>query len=302
MSRIRMGPYTIEVSNEDKVFFPDSGITKGDLVEYYRTISEHMFPFVRERPLTMRRFPDGIQAEGFYQQQRPDYFPEWIQGARLERREGGSIEHVVCRNRSTLVYIANQGCITPHVWLSKVDKPEFPDRLIFDLDPPDNDFELVRETARVLRNVLDEVGLPAYLLSTGSRGVHVVVPLRRERGFDGVREFADRVSRVLVKRRPDLATLEHRKDRREGRIFMDTLRNAYGQHAVPPYAVRAKPGAPVAVPLDWDELDHMHMHAAKYTVENIFQRVDKKEDPWADFTQTAFSLNKPAARVDRLLD
>lgn len=293
-------PHPIEITNADRLYFPESGITKSQLVDYYRRIAGRMVPFLRGRPLTLHRFPEGIGATGFIQQQAPDYFPDFIARVTVEK-EGGQITHAVCDNEETLVYLANQGCITPHVWLSRSDRLDHPDRLIFDLDPPGDDFTPVRRAARTLHDLLATLELSAFAMTTGSSGLHVVVPLDRSADFDTVRAFARDVADVLARQHPRLLTVEQRKAQRRGRIFLDYLRNAYGQTAVPPYAVRALPGAPVATPLAWDELSGRTLHARRYTIRNIFRRLSRKEDPWSGIDTHAHHLPDARRRLDDLL-
>lgn len=299
MSVLRFGRYTFEVSRLDKVLFPDAGVTKGDLIDYYREIAPRMLPYLSERPVVMQRFPDGIGEDGFYQKDAPDYFPDWIETVTVEK-EGGTVDHVVCGNVATLVYLANQAVVTPHVWLSKVDRLHHPDRMIFDLDPPDDEFEIVRDAAWALRDLLDELALPSWPMTTGGRGLHVVVPLGRREDFDDVRDFARRVADLLAARNPDRFTTETRKNKREGRLFLDYLRNAYAQTGVPPYAVRPRAGAPVAVPLDWDEIDDPDLRGDSYTLENVLRRVSRKDDPWEDLRRRGSSLGKPRSRLETL--
>lgn len=291
--------YDISLSNQDKIMFPEAGLTKGDLIGYYRRIGKTMLPHIKDRPLTLHRFPGGIDAEGFYQQNASDYFPDWIPRARLGK---GDIvtEHCLCQNVATLVYLANQNCITPHSWLSRVDRPDNPDRLIFDLDPGGTDFDLVRKTALALSEVLIDIGLASYVMTTGSRGLHVVVPLDRSMAFDGVRTFARDLAEFVAARAPDELTTEHRKNKRGGRLFLDTTRNAYGQTAVVPYAVRAKPGAPVATPLEWDEIEDSKLAADRYRIKNIFRRLGQKQDPWRTIQRHVVDLRSHRLRLDRL--
>lgn len=296
---LRFGPYTVEVTSRDKVLFPDAGVTKGEMIDYYREVADRMVPYLEERPLVMQRFPDGIDAEGFYQKNAPDHFPDWIETVTVEK-EGGTVDHVVCGNAATLVYLANQGVITPHVWLSRIDRLDHPDRMIFDLDPPDDDFGIVREAARELRDLLDELGLAAWPMTTGGRGLHLIVPLDRSEPFDAVRDFAHRVADRLAERHPERFTTATRKDKRRGRLFLDYLRNAYAQTGVPPYAVRPRPGAPVAVPLGWDEVDDPDLRGNRYTIENVLQRIARKDDPWKGLMRHARSLEKPRQRLERL--
>lgn len=290
MSELTVEGRAVAVTNEDRVLFPEAGITKGELVDYYRRIAERMLPHVKGRPVVMQRFPRGIHEGGFVQQQIPDYFPEWIERVTVPKETGGEITHVLINNAATLVYLANQGCITPHVWLSRQETLRRPDRLIFDLDPPDGDFELVRRTAMRFRRLLTQRELAPFVMTTGSRGLHVTVPLVPEAAFDEVRGLARALAEELAAGYPGELTVEQRKDKRAGRLFLDTLRNAYGQTAVPPYAVRPLPGAPVATPLDWPELDNPDLNARSYTIENVFRRLGQKDDPWQD-------INAHTARV-----
>lgn len=276
-----IGSRHIEVSNVDKVFFPDAGITKGDLVDYYDRIGETMLPHVDERALSLHRFPDGIDGEGFFQKDTPDYFPEWIARVSLEK-EGGTVGYPVCRERATLVYIADQGCITPHVWLSRVDRPHDPDRMIFDLDPPEgsDDLDQLHDAVAAVKGLFDELEIPALLMTTGSAGYHVVVPLDRSADFDQVHDLSHRLAKKVVKRLPEATTVAQRKDRREGKVFIDYLRNSYAQTTVAPYSVRARPGAPIATPIGWEELEGSEPQS--WTIDNIFRRLGQTTDPWLD--------------------
>jgi bifunctional non-homologous end joining protein LigD len=216
------------------------------------------------------------------------------------KKVGGIVRHVVCDDVATLVFLANQACVTPHVWLSRVDKLDYPDQMVFDLDPSDDNFEPVQSTAGALKDLLDRLGLPTYLKTSGSRGLHVAVPLKRVAGFDSVRAFAMELARIVVRQEPGERTLEHRKSMRRGRVFIDTNRNAYAQTLAPAYAVRPRRGAPVSVPLDWSELWSAELRPDGVTIRNVFDRLEKVGDPWADFWVRAASLNKAREEVDRL--
>ena len=290
--RLRLGRYTIELSNQGKVLFPDDGITKGDLVEYYARIAERMVPLVSERPLSLERFPDGIDGQRVFQQKTPAYFPAWIRRVGV-RKEGGRLDHVVCENAATLAYLANQAVITPHAWLSRADRPEHPDQLVFDLDPAGDDFGAARAAARSVRTLLDELGLPAFLKTSGGKGLHVVVPLDRREDFDAVRSFARDSAAELARREPGRLTTEVRKAKRENRLFLDMGRNAYAQTAVPPYAVRARPGAPVATPIPWDRLDDRRLSPGRFTIRTVFDHLDP--DPWKGMRRQARSLGQARA-------
>ncbi|WP_405226432.1 non-homologous end-joining DNA ligase [Lentisalinibacter sediminis] len=288
--RLSFGRLVVETSSEDKVLYPDAGITKGDVIEYYRTVAEYALPWASERFLTLQRFPDGLGEDGFYQQARADYFPDYVEGVTADRVGGGEVEHIVVRNAAGLVYLANQGTLTIHAWLSRRDRLHHPDRMVFDLDPPDDDFGPVRDAARITGDFLRELGLTPYVMTTGSRGLHVVVPLERSADFDRVRDFARRAADLLAERHPDTLTAEQRKDKRKGRLYLDVMRNAYGQTAVMPYSLRAKPGAPVATPLAWDELGAGDLTAQRYHIGNLFRRLGQIEDPWADMKRHAAGI------------
>jgi bifunctional non-homologous end joining protein LigD len=287
-SSVRVGGRTVRVSHPDKVLFPESGITKGEIVDYYRRVAPVMLPYLRGRPLMLQRLPEGLSGPVFIQKQVSAYFPAWIHRTTVAK-EGGRVTHAVCDDGATLVYIANQGCLTPHVWLSRADDPDRPDRMIVDLDPSTDDVEDVRLAARLAREILSEAGLEPYLMATGSRGFHIVVPLRRSEGFDGVRAVARGLADALARREPAKLTTAARKKDRGGRVYLDVLRNAYAQTAVPPYAVRARPGAPVAVPLGWDELDSAKPDG--WTIRTVPDRLDRAPDPWRGFARRARSLD-----------
>jgi bifunctional non-homologous end joining protein LigD len=301
--QLKIDGHTVELSKSDKVLFPEAGITKGDVVDYYRRISGSMLPHMSGRPLTMQRFPNGIDASGFFEKKAPDYFPKWIGRVNIMvEGKDEEQEQITCENEATLIYLANQACLTHHIWLSRAEKLHQPDKMIFDLDPPTKDFEPVRQAAFDLRDLLAQVSLEPYLMTTGSRGLHVVVALDQGAGFDAVRNFARDLAEVLTNRFPDRLTIEQRKAKREGRLFLDYLRNAYGQNSVAPYSLRAKPGAPVATPIDWSELSNQELDAQSYTIQNIFRRMGQKEDPWRRFGQHAQALEEARNRLDELKD
>jgi bifunctional non-homologous end joining protein LigD len=289
----------IQITHPDKVLFPEDGITKGDLIGYYRAIGEAMLPYLESRPLAMQRFPDGIDRPGFFQKAAAKYYPEWIETATVAKA-GGTVRHVVCNDIATLVYLANQACITPHVWLSRADKVEFPDQMIFDLDPATEDVSEVVEAAYALKDVLDNLELPSYVKATGSRGMHVAVPLDRKEDFESVRGFARGVAEIVVARAPNRYTMEQYKLKRRGRLFVDVNRNAYAQTAVATYAVRARRGAPVSVPLRWDELRRKDFRPDGATMQTVLRHLDQIEDPWKEFWSQRLSLDKARRKLPRL--
>jgi bifunctional non-homologous end joining protein LigD len=290
----------VEISNPDKVMFPKPGLTKADLASYYDRVAEYMLPHVRDRPVSMQRFPDGIEGYGFFHKDVPDHFPKWIKRVRVRKR-GGTVTHALITRAQTLVYLADQACITPHVWLSRADRLDRPDRMVFDLDPSGDDFGTVREIARRVGELLDELGLPRFAMATGSRGIHVWVPLQRRTSVGDVRDFSRRFARLLARREPELATTEFRKQKRGGRILIDVARNTYAQTAVPPYAVRPRPEAPVATPLEWRELSDSRLRPDRWNTRNLFRRLSRKGDPWSGIGARAAPLAEASQRLDKLL-
>ena len=299
MPSITVDGREIDLSRTDKPLFPD-GTTKGDLIEYYRKIADAMIPYMADRPLVMHRFPDGVGGEDFYQKDMPDYFPRWIHHVTVEK-EGGTVTHVVCDNAATLVYLADQACITPHLWLSRRDRLHHPDRMILDLDPANGDFDDVRAGALLLRDALEEVGLTPFVMTTGSRGLHVVVPLNASDDFDRVRHFAGRLASHIAREDPKHFTTEQRKAKRRNRVFIDLARNAYAQTAVAPYSVRARERPYVATPLDWKEVNNAGLTATGYTIRNIFRRLGQREDPWRDMNRYASSMEAAREKLNRLI-
>lgn len=290
----------VEVTHPDRVLFPDSssqkGITKRDLVDYYGEVADTMLPLLRGRALSVQRFPRGIGEQGFVQQDFADSLPDWMSGVEVAK-EGGTVVHPLAERREALRWLANQNCITLHIWQSRRDRLHNPDRLVFDLDPSDTDFAVVRATARATAGVLDDLGLACYVQTTGSRGLHVVAPVRPDTDFDTARQFARDVADVVAADDAKHRTVEVRKDKRGGRVYLDIMRNAYAQTAVAPYSVRARAGAPVATPLEWDELDTRGLRAGRFTIRDVPKRLAGQRDPWADMSRHARSLSGPAERL-----
>jgi bifunctional non-homologous end joining protein LigD len=293
----------VPITHPEKVLFPADGITKGDLVAYYRAVAGRMLPLVDGRPVTLQRFPDGIGRGGFLQKQVGRHFPDWIERVTAPNRRTRQatvreeVTYAVCRTADDLAYLANQGCITPHVWLSRAPDIHHPDQMVFDLDPASEDLEPLRLAAASLRTLLTEIGLASFLKSSGSRGLHVVVPLVPAAETDAVKMFSMAVAEALAARHPDDFTTEGRIAKRNGRLYLDIGRNGYAQTMAAPYAVRAKPGAPVSVPLDWSELDDWV--PGRHTLRTIDDRL-ARPDPWAGMDAAATRLDQAGARLAAL--
>ncbi len=303
MTHIKANGHSIEITNTDKQMFPGDNISKEDLAEYYSQMAEHIIPLTRNRPMMLHRYPDGIEGSNFYQKQTADYYPRWLKEikVKVKKEDEDSQQMLNCDSRAALVYIANQGCITPHTWLSKRNKLNFPDKMIYDLDPPENRFDLVQQAAKDFKKFFDKLKLKSYVMTTGSKGMHLVLPLDRKADFEQTRQFAKDAANLLAKQNPGDYTVETLKKKRKGRLFLDYLRNAYGQTAVVPYALRAIEGAPVATPLSWDEVGNSKLHAQSYNYSNIFQRISQKENPWKDFNQKKNNLDKARNKLDKLI-
>jgi bifunctional non-homologous end joining protein LigD len=302
--KIKSGRYTIELSNENKVLFGKSKITKGELIDYYTSIAPTMLRYCDKHPISMKRYPNGIDHEGFFQKEAGTYFPDWITRVAIPKEHDGVVNTVVIDKPATLIYLANQACITPHIWLSRADKLDKPDRMIFDLDPSGKKFSFadVQKAAQEIKKILDVCDIPTFYMLTGSRGAHIIVPLKRTHSFDETREFAHDIAQFLADKFPKLITVDIRKNRRGKRIFVDWLRNGFGATAVAPYAVRARECAPVAMPVTWKELQSPDMHAQKYTINNVANRMKKVGDIWKGMEKHAISLKKARKKLDLLLE
>ena len=296
----------LEISHPQRVMFPADDITKGDItkgdvVDYYCRVAPVMVPHLRNRPLMLERYRAGIDQGGFYQKEAADYFPASIRRVDVAK-EGGVVHHPVVDDEDGLVYLANQGCLTFHCWLAQADRLRQPDRLIVDLDPPDGPgaFGTVRSTALRLRKIFEQLGLRAFVQTTGSRGLHVVAPLMPGPDHDEVLAFARALAEQLAASDPGRLTAEFRKAKRGSRVYLDVARNGYAQTVVAPYSVRARPGAPVATPLDWDEVRTTRLTPDRWTISNIFRRLGAKADPWREINRCARPLDTAWPRLERL--
>jgi bifunctional non-homologous end joining protein LigD len=281
----------VRLSHADKVLFGDDGITKAELAAYYEKVAPAMLAHTRDRPLNLWRWNTGIDGPRIVQQEIPKGAPAWVKRVSVPRRAGGTVTHPMANDAATLVWLANQNAITLHLWTSRADRLDRPDRMIFDLDPPPGvDFAGVRRAATLVGQTLRELGLEPFAMTTGSKGVHVVAPLRRTADHDRVRAAAGAIAEEIAARRPDELTTHWRKERREGRILVDVARNTYAQTTVAPYSVRARPGAPVATPLRWEELSDDALRADRWTLRTVLDRLDGGGDPWTDIRRAARTL------------
>ncbi len=294
--KLKVGNYNVEVTNPEKILFPQSKIKKIELVDYYRKIAPIMLPHIKNRPITMDRYPHGITKETFYQKGAPEFFPRYIPRQAVKKSEGGTVKYALATTQAAIVYLGNYVCV-PHVWLSRAPQLRYPDRMIFDLDPSRGvTFALVKWAAVHLKEILESIGLPVFLMTTGSRGLHIVVPLKPIMTFEDVRAFAQKIAAYLVELYPAKLTLEIRKNRRGKKIFVDTLRNAWSATAVAPYAVRAKEGAPVATPIRWQTLSSLKS-SDHYTINTIWSHL-AHGDVWKDISKKATTLTRAEKKFD----
>lgn len=295
-----MSPRRVEVSRPDKVLIPP-GVTKADLADYYEAVAPAMLRLIAHRPLNFERYPDGIEGHRIFQQHAAKHFPDWIARVEVPARKG-KVEHVVARDAATLVYLAGQACITFHAWLSRSDRLTRPDRFIVDLDPSRDDPESVRRAALIIGDLLRELGLTPWAMTSGSRGYHLLVPLQRRLEFEQVREFARGFAELAAAREPRVFTVEQRKAKREGKILIDVMRNAYAHTSVAPYSVRARPEGPVATPLHWEELEDRRTHPQRFTLRSVSKRLEAGGDPWERIARGATSLTQAGKLLAAALD
>jgi len=286
MTELTNEPSTrVTLSSADRVLFPESGETKGDLFAYYGRVADSILPHLRDRPFTMKRWREGLSGGSFFQKQAPKGIPKWIKTRQFvtHPREGGSrlVDFPLVNDRDALLWMVQMHCIDMNAWYSRVDKPDRPDFVLFDLDPPDegDGFEQAIEVAHLIRELLDELALPGYLKTSGADGIHVVAPITRRSTFEDTYAFAEQASRLLESRHPGLVTTEWLKKKREG-VLVDHRQNGWGKTIASAYSVRPKPGAPVSTPLRWDEL-RSGIKPGDFTMKVALDRVAKHGDLFA---------------------
>jgi bifunctional non-homologous end joining protein LigD len=269
------------ITHPEKLMFPDDGITKGELAAYYEAIAPYMLPHLRGRPITMERYHRGITAEGFFQKDVTKGFPEWLERVEVPKK-GGTVHHPLASDVRSLLWLANQNTVTPHVWTSRAPDLFHPDLCVFDLDPAVDDSTEVRIAALQLRDLLDELGLRSWVKTSGSKGFHIAVPLDGDAEFGEVARFAHQVAKILVSRDSSRLTQEFSKTDRGGRILVDTARNGYSATFAAAYAVRARPGAPVSTPCTWEEVERGEVAPRTFTLRAMAGRIAAVGDLWED--------------------
>ncbi|HYN84402.1 MAG TPA: non-homologous end-joining DNA ligase [Pyrinomonadaceae bacterium] len=301
---VKIGRDVVSLTRPERVYFPDEGLTKGDLVRYYHEVAKYILPYLKDRPLIMKRYPAGIAGESFHQHDVNEV-PRYVRTLALEVEDASGrgtheVDYIVGDNAATLLYMANLGAIERHPWHSRVRNLERPDWFVFDLDPGEGvAFETICGLAVKVRDVLARLGLEGYPKTSGSRGLHVYVPVRPVYDYDVIARFAERVATIVADENADTATVERSlKKRRRGQIYVDHMQNARGKSVVAPYSVRPRPGAPVSAPLLWSEVERARITPRDFTIKNIMRRVRAKGDLFRPVLERRQSLTEALRRVE----
>jgi bifunctional non-homologous end joining protein LigD len=283
----------VEVTNLDKVFWPEEGYTKGDVIHYYDVMAEYVLPFLIDRPQSMRRTPNGIKGDGFFQKDMAGKAPKWAKTRKIRSSsKGESVEYLICNDKETLIYMANLGCIEINPWSSRVGSINNPDYIIFDLDPNKATLEDLLTTARKVKEVLDSIGIKGYLKTSGGKGLHVFIPIKPEFTYNNTRDFSHIVSQHVHAALPDITSLERMPDKRKGKVYLDFLQNGKGKTMACAYSLRPREGATASTPLEWEELDDKNFNIKNFNIKTLPERVKQKGDLWADFFDNAIDLRE----------
>lgn len=282
----------LKLTNLEKIYWPEEKITKGDLINYYKKMSNFILPYLNNRPQVLLRHPNGIDGESFFQKDISQTIPEWIKTVEIPAESiGKTINYFVITDQDSLLYLINLGCIEINPWFSKIDRLEYPDYLVLDLDPLNIPFDKVVETALVVKEVFDEIKAKCFCKTSGATGLHIYIPLKARYEFDMVREFARLIAKVVNKRLPEITSIERSPEKRDGKVYIDYLRNSFGQSLAAPYCVRPRPGATVATPLMWDEIKY-GLDPNSFTIKTIFNRLEKYGDFFQDIFEGEINIVK----------
>lgn len=278
---LTVGKQTVRLSNLEKVFWPDQGYTKHDLIKFYIEISPYLLPYLHERPCNFQRFPDGVRGKRFYQKSKPSFAPSWIETVSIPS-DKRVIDYVLVNNLETLVYVVNLACLEIHPWHSRRNTIEYPDYGIIDLDPQEGvDFDAVIETACAVKSVLDRLGLAGYPKTSGATGMQIYVPLMPRYTYEQVRDITEFVCRLVHRGIPKITTMERMVARRGATVYLDYLQNLWGKTINAPYTVRPVEYAGVSTPLSWDEVESGRIRPEGFTISNVFDRIKAKGDIFA---------------------
>jgi bifunctional non-homologous end joining protein LigD len=297
---VKVGSRVVSLTNLDKVYWPDEGYTKGELVKYYFEVSKYILPYLKDRPLIMKRYPNGI-AGSFFHQHDVNEAPDYIHTATLDVEEGHEVDYIVGDDAATMLYMANLGAIERHPWHSRLRNLDHPDWFVFDLDPQGVEWGEICDVAVSCKEILDSLGLDSYSKTSGSRGIHVYVPIKPVYSYEQVADFAERVARIIVSENERVATIERSlKKRKKERIYVDHMQNARGKSVVAPYSVRPKPGATVSAPLHWNEVKLKKVTIADFTIKSMMARLKKQGDLFKPVLTNRQSLEQAKRKLDGL--
>lgn len=296
---LKLGSTTLQLTNQNKIYFPEDNITKGDIISYYTAVAEYILPYLKNRPQSMNRFPNGIHGQSFYQKDVDlDKVPSWIKTAKIDSdSEKSKIDYLICNDKQTLLYMANLGCIDINPWNSTIKKLDNPDWIVIDIDPEKEDFKEVVETALVIKQVMDELETDCYCKTSGATGLHVYIPLGAKYTYETVKIFAEIIAKEIQHRLPEITTLERSIKKRNHKIYLDYLQNRKGQTLAAPYSVRPKLGATVSTPLEWQEVT-MKLHPSQFTIKNVLQRFEKKGDLWKPVLGKGADIKKMITKLE----
>jgi bifunctional non-homologous end joining protein LigD len=278
---LKMGEISLHLTNQNKIFFPDDGFTKGDLVNYYNSVLAFILPYLKDRPQSMNRFPNGINGNSFYQKDVDvEKIPSWLKTEKIYSESNDKyIDYLICNDEATLLYMANLGCIELNPWNSTINKIDKPDWAVIDLDPAKNDFKEVVKTALTVKEIMDELETECYCKTSGASGLHIYIPLEAKYGYDSVKVFSELIANKVVNRLPKTTSVVRSLEKRGNKIYIDFLQNRKGQTLASPYSVRPRPGATVSTPLEWGEVNEK-LSPSQFTIKNMLKRLDQKGDLW----------------------
>lgn len=290
---LKVGKTVLHLTNQNKVYFPKDGITKGDIIHYYNEVSELILPYLKDRPESMNRFPNGIDSPSFYQKDVDvDKIPKWLKTKKVfSESNNADIDYLICNNKETLLYMANLGCIEMNPWNSTTKHIQNPDWLVIDLDPAGNDFSPVITTALVVKEVLDELETECLCKTSGASGLHIYIPLGAKYDYDSIKILGELIAKEVQSRLPDITSIERSIKKRKNKLYIDFLQNRRGQTLAAPYSVRPKPGATVSTPLEWSEVNEK-LHPSQFTIKNVLKRFEKKGDLWTPVLSKGADIKK----------
>jgi bifunctional non-homologous end joining protein LigD len=292
-TEVKIGKYAVAITNRSKIYWPEEGFTKGDVIDYYDKMADHILPHLKGRPLSLKRNPNGIRDAGFYHKDAGENAPAFVDVFKVKSESNNKIiDYIVCNNKATLLYVANLGCIELNPWNSITKKPDHPTWMVIDIDPSDkNKFTEVVDTALAVKMVLDKATIRSCCKTSGSSGLHVYVPLKNKYDYNTVKEFAHIVASLVQEQLPAITTLERSLTKRGPRIYIDYLQNTKSQTLASVYSVRPVPGATVSAPLEWKEVNH-DLSPKQFTIQNILQRIKRKGELFLPVLAEANSIEK----------